>query len=113
MVTLSRYEHTAVALPTGSLGLQKKDTISGTIQVLSVHYDCDKDAIIYLSEPTGPSCHTGSATCWFQAVAIEDNEVVLSGGEKLPDSVPRTSLQELEYTIQQRKQQADTVKEGV
>lgn len=83
------------------------------VQVISVHYDCDKDSIIYLSDPTGPSCHTGSDTCWYQAVAIEDNQVMLSGGEKLPDSVPRTSLQQLQYTIEQRKLQAAAAKEGV
>jgi phosphoribosyl-AMP cyclohydrolase / phosphoribosyl-ATP pyrophosphohydrolase len=83
------------------------------MQVLSVHYDCDKDAIVYLSEPTGPSCHTGSETCWYQAVVVEDNKVALSGGVKQPDSVPRTSLKQLEYTIQQRKLQAESPKEGV
>jgi phosphoribosyl-AMP cyclohydrolase / phosphoribosyl-ATP pyrophosphohydrolase len=77
-----------------------------TVQVLSIHYDCDKDAIVYLSEPTGPSCHTGSDTCWYRAVTLEGNQVKLSGGEKLPDSVPRTSLRELEHIIQERKQQA-------
>lgn len=83
------------------------------LQVLSIHFDCDRDALVYLSDPIGPSCHTGSDTCWYQAVSIEDNKIKLTGGELLPDSVPRTVLQQLQDTIQERKQQAARLGEGV
>jgi hypothetical protein len=38
------------------------------MQVLSVYMDCDKDSLIFLSEPIGPACHTNAPTCYFQEV---------------------------------------------
>lgn len=43
----------------------KKGEESGHVQkVVSLHYDCDRDAILARVEQTGPACHKGSATCW-------------------------------------------------
>jgi phosphoribosyl-ATP pyrophosphohydrolase/phosphoribosyl-AMP cyclohydrolase len=43
----------------------KKGEESGHLQKLvSLHYDCDRDAILARVEQVGPACHTGSATCW-------------------------------------------------
>ena len=106
-------------LSTISQGERKKTVLkehwasTTCMQVLSIHYDCDRDSIIYLSEPTGPSCHTGTESCWYQAVSIENDTVVLTGKELSAESAPRTSLQELQYTIEQRKLQAANAKEGV
>ena len=36
------------------------------MQVLSSYMDCDRDSLIYLSEPIGPACHTNAPTCYFQ-----------------------------------------------
>ena len=30
----------------------------------SVKVDCDLDALLVYSDPTGPTCHTGTDTCW-------------------------------------------------
>jgi phosphoribosyl-ATP pyrophosphohydrolase/phosphoribosyl-AMP cyclohydrolase len=43
----------------------KKGEESGHVQkVRSLHWDCDRDAVLARVEQTGPACHTGSATCW-------------------------------------------------
>ncbi len=43
----------------------KKGEESGHVQKLvSLHYDCDRDAILARVEQTGPACHKGTATCW-------------------------------------------------
>lgn len=55
----------------------KGETSGNFIKVKSVYVDCDKDSIIFLSEPIGPACHTGARTCWFQEAGI-DNEVSLA-----------------------------------
>ncbi len=47
--------------------LWKKGESSGN--VLCVHEvwaDCDGDAVLYLVDPAGPTCHTGRATCFFR-----------------------------------------------
>jgi phosphoribosyl-ATP pyrophosphohydrolase/phosphoribosyl-AMP cyclohydrolase len=30
----------------------------------SISVDCDNDTILIKAEPIGPTCHTGSKTCW-------------------------------------------------
>ena len=38
----------------------KGETSGHFIHVKGVFVDCDRDFIIYLSDPIGPSCHTGA-----------------------------------------------------
>ncbi|KYP80178.1 bifunctional phosphoribosyl-AMP cyclohydrolase/phosphoribosyl-ATP diphosphatase HisIE [Ferroacidibacillus organovorans] len=49
--------------------LWHKGTSSGNRQtVLSIHRDCDHDALLYRVSPHGPACHTGAYSC-FEGVA--------------------------------------------
>lgn len=53
--------------------LWHKGATSGSI--LKVHFmakDCDSDAILIRAEPTGPVCHTGNWSCFFQGFDKED-----------------------------------------
>jgi len=34
------------------------------LDVKSILVDCDEDTILIKAEPIGPTCHTGSKTCW-------------------------------------------------
>ena len=34
------------------------------LNVKSIHLDCDKDSLLIYVEPEGPTCHTGTDTCW-------------------------------------------------
>jgi len=47
---------------------QKGETSGHTITVTEIWADCDGDALVYLAEPKGPSCHTERATCFFRRV---------------------------------------------
>lgn len=50
--------------------LWKKGEESGhTLAVEAVHFDCDADALVYLVDPAGPSCHTGAESCFFRTEA--------------------------------------------
>ncbi len=39
------------------------------LHLVSVKNDCDKDTLLVLVSPEGPTCHTGTDTCW-----AEDNK---------------------------------------
>jgi phosphoribosyl-ATP pyrophosphohydrolase/phosphoribosyl-AMP cyclohydrolase len=50
--------------------LWKKGEESGNVlEVSEVLVDCDADAVVYLVEPLGPSCHTGAESCFFRSTA--------------------------------------------
>ena len=36
--------------------------------------DCDSDTILVKAHPTGPVCHTGNKTCFFQQLTEQDRE---------------------------------------
>ena len=45
--------------------VMKKGLTSGNIQrIVDILVDCDQDAVLYLVEQTGPSCHLGERTCF-------------------------------------------------
>lgn len=49
--------------------LWEKGGSSGNgLSVHSVYADCDADALLLLTDPLGPSCHTGSPSCFFHRV---------------------------------------------
>jgi phosphoribosyl-AMP cyclohydrolase len=51
--------------------LWKKGETSGCLQrVREVRADCDADTLLVLVDQTGPACHTGSASCFFQPLPV-------------------------------------------
>ena len=46
---------------------RKGETSGNTLRVREVHADCDRDAVLYLVDPTGPTCHTGARSCFTPA----------------------------------------------
>jgi len=45
--------------------LWRKGEISGnTLSLMSLHADCDGDALLARVEPAGPTCHTGETSCF-------------------------------------------------
>jgi phosphoribosyl-AMP cyclohydrolase len=43
----------------------KGETSGNTQKVISVATDCDYDSLLYLVEQTGPACHTGEYSCFY------------------------------------------------
>ena len=43
----------------------KGDTSGHTQKVISVTTDCDHDSLLYIVEQTGPACHTGEYSCFY------------------------------------------------
>ena len=49
--------------------LWHKGETSGHVQdVVSIHLDCDGDALLVLVVPHGPACHTGAMSCFFRSL---------------------------------------------
>lgn len=46
----------------------KGESSGHTLAVHEVWTDCDKDALVYLVDPAGPTCHTGCESCFFEKV---------------------------------------------
>jgi phosphoribosyl-AMP cyclohydrolase / phosphoribosyl-ATP pyrophosphohydrolase len=75
---------------------EKGETSGNYLDLKGLRVDCDGDALIYLCEPHGPTCHTGEPSCFFQQL----------------DEVPRgetsgEAAAVLFETIRQRQTQAD------
>jgi len=47
---------------------EKGETSGHHLDVKALRVDCDADALIYLCEPNGPTCHTGESSCFFQSL---------------------------------------------
>ena len=43
---------------------KKGETSGNLLRVLSMELDCDGDSILLKVQPSGPSCHTGTESCF-------------------------------------------------
>lgn len=68
----------------------KGEESGNTLDLVEVKVDCDNDTLLVYVHPNGPTCHTGTDTCW-----KEDNESNFG------------FLTHLENTIKKRKEDGD------
>jgi phosphoribosyl-AMP cyclohydrolase / phosphoribosyl-ATP pyrophosphohydrolase len=47
---------------------EKGETSGNFLDLKALRVDCDADALIYLCEPHGPTCHTGERSCFFNTL---------------------------------------------
>ncbi len=52
----------------------KGETSGSIIKVQSIWKDCDSDTILIKGKASGPVCHTGNKTCFFQELTKKDVE---------------------------------------
>jgi phosphoribosyl-ATP pyrophosphohydrolase/phosphoribosyl-AMP cyclohydrolase len=43
---------------------QKGESSGNVLRLVSVHEDCDGDALLVLADPAGPTCHLGTQSCF-------------------------------------------------
>ncbi len=76
---------------------EKGQSSGNTLHVVSLHADCDADTILVLVDPTGPTCHTGTPSCFFRSVGADGALT-----DEARDAT--TFLETLEREIEARKQ---------
>ncbi len=74
----------------------KGEESGNTLELIDLKLDCDNDTLLIEVQPTGPTCHKGSDTCWNESNT--DNYGFIS---------------KLEATIANRIENADTTKSYV
>ncbi len=51
---------------------KKGETSGNTLAVDELRIDCDRDCILVRARPAGPTCHTGTTSCFFTIVDEDD-----------------------------------------
>lgn len=70
----------------------KGEQSQNTLYVTDVLADCDRDTLLVLCDPNGPSCHTGQENCFFDSLDSGANEPA------------RPLVERLEQVLESRKQ---------
>ncbi|EGR1152422.1 bifunctional phosphoribosyl-AMP cyclohydrolase/phosphoribosyl-ATP diphosphatase HisIE [Vibrio parahaemolyticus] len=78
----------------------KGETSGNVLQLVNISLDCDNDTLLVRVNPIGPTCHTGTTTCWDSDAQEESQMVWLHQLEQLlaarksadPDSSYTASL---------------------
>ncbi|MFM7627188.1 MAG: bifunctional phosphoribosyl-AMP cyclohydrolase/phosphoribosyl-ATP diphosphatase HisIE [Gammaproteobacteria bacterium] len=79
---------------------EKGETSGNTLAVRSVTADCDRDTLLVQAMPVGPTCHTGTTTCF------GDDGVAGAGDAPHSQGTPGSFLPELEALIASRLRDA-------
>ncbi|MFD0589762.1 bifunctional phosphoribosyl-AMP cyclohydrolase/phosphoribosyl-ATP diphosphatase HisIE [Paenibacillus sp. GCM10027627] len=84
--------------------LWNKGATSGhTQQIVEMSYDCDGDTLLVRVVQKGPACHTGSYSCFYQEIALGEDEPGKASQSGSPEESDRFAvLGQLESIIAQR-----------
>jgi phosphoribosyl-ATP pyrophosphohydrolase/phosphoribosyl-AMP cyclohydrolase len=70
----------------------KGETSGHTLDLVELSADCDQDSILALAHANGPTCHTGTESCWFDSAGpsfsfiAQLEQVIASRKGASPDS---------------------------
>src|SRR3569623_1954895 len=79
---------------------RKGETSGNGLSVREVRLDCDGDAILYLVDADGPSCHTGATSCFYRR-ADGDGMATDDG----PPAPPAVVISQVADVIAQRRRE--------
>jgi len=84
--------------------LWRKGETSGNIQkIVSIKTDCDRDTLLVSVEKSGPACHTGAQSCFFETLHSTGKQGVEQGDGSSASKCPGFSLNTLYSIIEDRK----------
>ena len=77
----------------------KGETSGNYLHVVSIKSDCDNDTLLIQANPDGPTCHTGTDTCWGEEnkpnpllFLSELSDFIEKRHEEMPEGSYTTSL---------------------
>ena len=77
----------------------KGETSGNHLRVVSIKSDCDNDTLLIQANPDGPTCHTGTDTCWGEENTTnpllflsELNDFIEQRYKEMPEGSYTTSL---------------------
>lgn len=80
---------------------QKGESSGHTLELRSLRVDCDGDALLLGAVPRGPTCHTGTSSCFFKPVELGPDAPAWANEDDGP--LPVRTLDSLWQTILDRK----------
>lgn len=54
---------------------QKGESSGHTLDLAEMRVDCDGDALLIRAKPAGPTCHTGTSSCFYTLVDLDSHAV--------------------------------------
>lgn len=70
---------------------QKGETSKNYLQVMSIKFDCDKDALLIKAKPAGPTCHNGNYSCFKEKSNINPIVKLFATIEERKNNLPKNS----------------------
>jgi phosphoribosyl-ATP pyrophosphohydrolase/phosphoribosyl-AMP cyclohydrolase len=61
----------------------KGETSGNTLEVVTVHADCDRDCLLVLANPSGPTCHRNTETCFDEEAGVSPDLAFIAALERL------------------------------
>ena len=89
---------------------QKGESSGHFLSLCSIDLDCDSDTLLVKAEPTGPTCHSGQASCFFKPLQLgkpaETSELPAGTNQTASDAASnqKFTLKELESIIKARRE---------
>ena len=76
----------------------KGETSGNFLDLVDIKVDCDNDTLLVKAHPHGPTCHTGTDTCWGEENKVDSLQLTV-------DSCPLLFLKELQDFIDKRHEE--------
>jgi len=83
----------------------KGETSGHFLNLVDMKVDCDQDTLLVRVHPTGPTCHTGTDTCWGEENTAQPCLASQNKASASPSDSPLLFLSELQSFIDKRKEE--------
>lgn len=87
---------------------KKGETSGNTLSLVELRTDCDTDALVVVARPAGPTCHTGTRSCFYKE--IDPERAAIADEDEGPGGAPSAVLDSLYQVLCERRDESDPKK---